>query len=60
MDPDQTAQAGLDPCWSQTNYVGFDTAHMVYPPQYLKTKKLSLTMFLVIWDKINWFYFRKC
>jgi hypothetical protein len=23
MDPDQTAQAGLDPCWSQTNYVGF-------------------------------------
>jgi hypothetical protein len=24
MDPDQTdAQAGLDPCWSQTHYVGF-------------------------------------
>jgi hypothetical protein len=21
MDPDQTAQAGLDPCWSQTHYV---------------------------------------
>jgi hypothetical protein len=23
MDPDQTAQAGLDPCWSQMHYVGF-------------------------------------
>jgi hypothetical protein len=23
MDPDQTAQAGLDSCWSQTNDVGF-------------------------------------
>jgi hypothetical protein len=23
MDPDQTAQAGLDPGWLQTHYVGF-------------------------------------
>jgi hypothetical protein len=23
MDPDQTAQAGLDPCWPQTHYFGF-------------------------------------
>jgi hypothetical protein len=23
MDPDQTARAGLDPCWLQTHYVGF-------------------------------------
>jgi hypothetical protein len=23
MDPDQTAQAGLDPCWSQMHNVGF-------------------------------------
>jgi hypothetical protein len=23
MDLDQTAQAGLDQCWSQTQYVGF-------------------------------------
>jgi hypothetical protein len=29
MDPDQTAQAGLDPCWSQTQHVFCrDTAHL--------------------------------
>jgi hypothetical protein len=28
MDPDQTAQAGLDPCWSQTHYVGFAMARL--------------------------------
>jgi hypothetical protein len=29
MDPDQTApQAGLDPCWSQTHYVGFVMARL--------------------------------
>jgi hypothetical protein len=31
MDPDQTAraQAGLDPFWSQTNYVGFVMAQFI-------------------------------
>jgi hypothetical protein len=30
MDPDQTAQFGLDPCWSQTHYVGFVMALLIY------------------------------
>jgi hypothetical protein len=30
MDPDQTAQAGLDPCWSQTHYVGFVMTRLKY------------------------------
>jgi hypothetical protein len=30
MDPDQTAQAGLDPCWSQTHYVGFVMMRLKY------------------------------
>jgi hypothetical protein len=30
MDPDQTAQAGLDPCWSQTHYVGFVMTRLIY------------------------------
>jgi hypothetical protein len=30
MDPDQTAQAGLDPCWSQTHYVGSNYATTFY------------------------------
>jgi hypothetical protein len=32
MDPDQTArnvQAGLDPCWSQTHYVGFVMTRLI-------------------------------
>jgi hypothetical protein len=28
MDPD--VQAGLDPCWSQTHYVGFVIARLIY------------------------------
>jgi hypothetical protein len=28
MDPDQTAQAGRDPCWSQTHYVVFVMARL--------------------------------
>jgi hypothetical protein len=31
MDPDQTAQAGVDPCWSQTHYVGFVMTRLIYP-----------------------------
>jgi hypothetical protein len=27
---DQTAQAGLDPCWSQTHYVGFVVTQLKY------------------------------
>jgi hypothetical protein len=36
MDPDQTAdaQAGLDPCWSQTHYVGFVTVQLNYYVKY--------------------------
>jgi hypothetical protein len=30
MDPDQTVQAGLDPCWSQTHYVGFVMRRLIY------------------------------
>jgi hypothetical protein len=34
MDPDQTAQMcrlhGLDPCWSQTYYVGFVVTRLNY------------------------------
>jgi hypothetical protein len=30
MDPDQTAQAGLDSCWSQTHYVGFVVTRLKY------------------------------
>jgi hypothetical protein len=29
MDPDQTVQAGLDPCWSQTHYVGFVVTRLI-------------------------------
>jgi hypothetical protein len=36
MDPDQTAQAGLDPCWSQTHYVGFVMARLNYIVTLLK------------------------
>jgi hypothetical protein len=30
IDPDQTAQAGLDPCWSQTHNVGFVVAQLIF------------------------------
>jgi hypothetical protein len=30
MDPDQTAQAGLAPCWSQTHYVGFIVTRLIH------------------------------
>jgi hypothetical protein len=31
MDPDQKyAQACLDPCWSQTHYVGFVVARLIF------------------------------
>jgi hypothetical protein len=29
MDQDQPAQAGLDPCWSQTHDVGFVMARLI-------------------------------
>jgi hypothetical protein len=35
MYPDQPAQAGLDPCWSQTHYVGFVVTRLIYVFLYL-------------------------
>jgi hypothetical protein len=30
MDPDANAQAGLDPCWLQTHYVGFVVTWLIF------------------------------
>jgi hypothetical protein len=36
MDPDQTAQDGLDPCQAQTHYVGFVMARLILMSWYLE------------------------
>jgi hypothetical protein len=45
MDPDQTA--GLDPCWSQTHYVGFVmTRHICFSPSLIGNYKgISCNLF---------------
>jgi hypothetical protein len=49
MDPDQNVQAVLDPCWSQTHYVGFVVTQLIYTfiadtwflVKFLRIKKYS-------------------
>jgi hypothetical protein len=44
------AQAGMDPCWSQTHYIGFchDMAHFMSPwislETYLSAKRFKITL----------------
>jgi hypothetical protein len=44
MDLDQTPQAGLDPCWSQTHSVGFchDAAQMSNEDNVTKRMMIAL------------------
>jgi hypothetical protein len=39
------AQAGLDPCWSQTHYVGFVMTRLNYQLLYIESKLTALVIF---------------
>jgi hypothetical protein len=42
MDPDQTAKAGLDPCWLQAHYVDFVMAWLIIINIEIDNKKNNL------------------
>jgi hypothetical protein len=44
MDPDH-AQAGLDPCWSQTHYVGFVLTRLIFICLGRQTKQIMVAKF---------------
>jgi hypothetical protein len=53
MDPDQDAQDGLDPCWSQTHYVGFVMAWLNFHLHVIIQCQMVLVIELKIFSSLG-------